>query len=260
MAIVVVGIIGASLTGLLASQLEFQRAEDAMRDSRSSARAALNVLTTDIRMLEGGGAVVSATADDITLRVPYSFGVVCASSATETDVSLLPTEATAYAAAGYSGWAWRNSATGDWAYQEGATTVSEPGNGSCTAASVEVLAGGRVVRLDPGINGFAVGTPVMLFQRVRYRFDNSVAMPGRDALFRTVVATNQDFELVTPFSNTARFRFYTNWDSAQDAVPADLTTIVGLEVNLDAESAADSPRRGGPEPFSLRTSIFFENL
>jgi len=259
-AIVVVGIVGASVTRFYTGQLEFQRIEDAMRDSRSSARAALNVLASDMRMIESAGGVASAAADDITIRVPYSFGVVCASSATETDVSLLPSDATAYANAGFSGWAWRNSGTGGWAYQEGTIDISEPGAASCTAASVEVLAGGRVVRLDPGINGLPIGTPVMLFQRIRYRFDDSVAIPGRNGLFRTVVATNQESELVTPFSDTARFRFYTDWNTAQDAVPADLSTMLGFEINLDAESVANSPRSDEPEPFSLTTSIFFKNI
>ena len=191
-AIVIVTIVGGSLAQLYVSQLRFQRTEDAMRDSRSSARAALNVLTSDMRMLEVGGGVASATDRDIVLRVPYSFGIVCASDDDETDVSLLPSDSTSYGSAGFSGWAWRDPATGAWAYEEGATTVSDPGTATCTAASVEVLAGGPVVRLDPGIDDddLSVGTPVMLFQRIRYRFDDSVALPGRDGLFRTVVSTN----------------------------------------------------------------------
>ena len=259
-AVVVMSIVGGSLAGLYVSQLQFQRIEDAMRDSRRSARAALNVLSSDMRMLENGGAVVSAAADDITLRVPYSFGVVCASSATETDVSLLPADTTAYDNAGFSGWAWRDSGTGSWVYQEGATTVSDPGTGTCTGASVEVLTDGRAVRLDPGVGGLAVGTPVMLFQRIRYRFDASASLPGGDGLFRTIVATNSESELVSPFSNTARFRFYTDWDTAQDAVPANLSDIVGFEISLDTESVANSPRLDNPEPFSLITSIFFKNV
>jgi prepilin-type N-terminal cleavage/methylation domain-containing protein len=259
-AIVIVAIVGASLASLYTGQLEFQRMEDAMRDSRSSARAALNVLRSDMRMLESGGAVVSAAAEDITIRVPYSFGIVCASSASDTDVSLLPADTTMYANAGFSGWAWRDSGTGDWTYLEGGIDVSEPGTGSCDAEDVEVLDGGRVVRLDPGVNGLAVGTPVMLFQRIRYRFASSNAVPGREGLFRTVEATAQESELVAPFTNTARFRFYTDWDTAQDAVPADLSTIVGFEINLNTESVADSPRLDAPEPFSLVTSIFFKNV
>jgi hypothetical protein len=256
---VVMTIVGTGLAGLLANQMRFQQIEDAMRDSRSGARAALNVLTSDLRMLEGDGALAAAAARDITVRAPYSFGVVCASSAAQTDVSLLPADSTTYATAGISGWAWRDAATGVWSYQDAAPAVTSPGDASCTAASVTVIANGRVVRLAPGLAGLAVGSPVMLYQRVRYRFDESDAFPGRDALYRTVVASNQESELVAPFAGTARFRFYTNWTTPQDNVPADLTTIVGLEIGLDAESAADSPRLGEPEPFSLNTSVFFKN-
>src|SRR5688572_9533535 len=83
-AMTVMTVVGVGLAGLLASQMRFQRIDDAMRDSRSGARAALNVLTSDLRMLEGDGAVAAAAAHDITVRVPYSFGVVCASSAAQT--------------------------------------------------------------------------------------------------------------------------------------------------------------------------------
>jgi hypothetical protein len=258
--IVVVSVIGASLTRFYTSQLDFQRTEDAMRDSRSSARAALNVLRSDMRMIDSGGGVVSAAPDDITLRVPYSFGVACASAVAATVASLLPSDATAYANAGYSGWAWRNGTTGQWVYEESVVTLSDPGTAVCDAASVAVLPGGRTLAIVPGLPGVAVGDPVMLFQQIRYRFDDSNLLPGRRALFRTVVSTNQDSELVAPFSNTARFRFYTDWDTAQDAAPADLSTIVGFEISLDTESMADSPRRGQPEPFSLTTSIFFKNV
>lgn len=259
-AMVVLTIVGAGLASLLTTQLRFQRIDDVMRDSRSAARSALNVLRSDMRMLEGEGAVVSASERDIVIRVPYSFGIVCASSSSQTDVSLLPADTTAYDAAGFSGWAWRSSGTGDWTYIETSTTVAEPGSSTCDAESVEVLSGGRVVRLEPGVSGLATGTPAMLFQRIRYRFDESDAFPGRDGLFRTVVATSEESELVAPFASTARFRFHTDWDDAQDAVPSDLSTIVGFEIALDAESAADSPRSGEPEPFALETSIFFKNV
>lgn len=258
--IVVVSVIGASLARLYTSQLDFQRTEDAMRDSRSSARAALNVLMSDMRMIDSGGGVVSAAADDITLRVPYSFGVACASGVAASVLSLLPSDATAYANAGYSGWAWRNGTTGQWVYEESVVTLSDPGTAVCDAASVAVLAGGRTLAIVPGLPGVSVGDPVMLFQQIRYRFDDSNSLPGRQALFRSVVATNQDSELVAPFANTARFRFYTDWATAQDAAPADLSTIVGFEISLDAESVVDSPRRAQPEPFSLTTSIFFKNV
>ncbi len=124
---------------------------------------------------------------------------------------------------------------------------------------MRVLADGRVVRLSPGLNGLQAGTPVMLFQTIQYSFDDSVSLPGRTALYRTVMATEKRSELVSPFAPTARFRFHTDWGAAEDAPPANLTTIVGLEVNLDAESVSDSPRLDEPEPFSLTTSIFFKN-
>lgn len=258
-ALVLVGIVGGGLTALLAGQMRFQRAEDALRDSRSAARAALNVMRTDMRMLEGSGAVAAAAARDITIRVPYAFGVVCASGASQTDVSLFPADTTMVQNAGLSGWAWRAD-SGDWNYVNSVSSLTDVGTSSCDGASIEVLTDGRSIRLAPGVAGLEVGSPIFLFQQIRYRFDESGVYPGRDALYRTIVTPDTEAELVAPFASTARFRFYTDWASAsQTAVPADLSTIVGFEVVMDAESVNNSPRNDAPQPFSLSAGIFFQN-
>jgi len=258
-ALVLVGIVGGGLTALLAGQMRFQRVEDATRDSRSAARAALNVMRTDMRMLEGSGAVVSAAARDITIRVPYAFGVVCASNSTQTDVSLFPADSTMVQNAGLSGWAWRAD-SGDWTYVNSVNSLSDVSTSSCDGASIEVLTDGRSIRLDPGVAGLDEGTPIFLFQQIRYRFDESGIYPGRDALYRTVVTPDNEAELVAPFASTARFRFYTDWAGDSEAtVPADLSTIVGFEVVMDAESVNDSPRGDAPEAFGLSAGVFFQN-
>lgn len=257
---VLVLVIGVTLFGVFAYQVRFHGTEDAIRDSRTTARAALNVLTSDLRMVDRSGGVVSAAGRDLVLRVPHAFGVVCASDASQTDVSILPTDSIGYANAGFSGWGWRNAGSGQWEYIEASTTVSEPGSSTCNAASVTVLPEGRVVRLEPGVPGLSPGNPVMLFQRIRYRFDDSASLPGRDGLYRTIQATGQDVELISPFTGDSRFRFYTDWATVQDAVPANLSDILGLEITLDAESAGDSPRLSAPEDFTLTTSIFFKNI
>ena len=71
----------------------------------------------------------------------------------------------------------------------------------------------------------AVGTAVLLFQRLTYEFKASGALAGRTGLWRTVVATGQTDELVAPFDATATFRFFrTGSDTAQAAVPSPLNT------------------------------------
>jgi len=258
-ALVIGTVITGSLVGLFIRQIDFYRHDDAIRDARTSARAALNVILSDTRMVERSGGVVEAESRDITLRVPYLWGTVCASNASVTDVSLFPVDSMAVAAAGFSGWASRTSATGDWVYREGGHTVEDSDGAVCAGASVTPMDGGSTIRITPGGGSLRPGTPIMLYQQIRYRFAPSLAFPGRGGLFRTVVETDADEELVSPFSDSARFRFHvTGWD-ADDDPPADLSTIRGLEVHLDAESFRPSPTTNEPHPFSLITSVFFMN-
>lgn len=248
-----------TLVALFISQLGFYRQDEAMRDARTGARAALNVLTSDLRMVEGAGGVVSASSTDVTLRVPYLFGVICQSSAAQTDVSLFPADSVTVATAGFSGWGRRNPTTGDWTYAESSPTLTAIDTSTCVARSVTTLTGGRTLRITPGGGVLAPGTPVMLFQRIRYRFAESTSLPGRIGLFRTIVASDSEAELVSPFTDTARFRFFTSWTTAVDSPPADLSTIRGLEIHLNAESVDDAPSGGEPYPFSLVSSVFFMN-
>jgi hypothetical protein len=258
-ALVTSAIVIGALVGLYVSQLNFYRQDAVMREARSGARAALNVLLSDLRMVEGGGGVIAATATDVTARVPYNFGVVCGSSGGSTVVSLFPADSLTVATAGFSGWATRNPSTGTWSYIDGAATLTASGAATCAAASVTTLAGGRTVTITPGGGGIAPGTPVMLYQEIQYRFDDSSSVPGGIGLFRTIVETADEDELVAPFSETARFRFFTDWETADDDPPADLSEIRGLEVHLDAESEHAVPSSGEVYPFSLVTSIFFMN-
>jgi hypothetical protein len=107
----------------------------------------------------------------------------------------------------------------------------------------------------------AVGTPVLLMQRLTYEFKASAALPGRSALWRTVVTTGQADELVAPFDATARFRFFVEGgDNAQDVVPTPPTRIRGVELKLDALS--DRAPQGSPAPKKAQavTAVFFNNV
>lgn len=258
-ALTISGIIGVALVGLFVSQIDFYRTEDALRDARATSRASMNVFLTDLRMVEVGGGVVAAAPRDIELRVPYAMGLVCASTAALTDVSLFPTDSLSFANAGFSGWAWRNDNTAAWSYVEVNTTRSDPGPASCAAAGITTLPDGQRVRLEPGVLGLPAGTPVMFFQRIRYAFEESTTLPGRDGLFREVVALNVTEELAAPFRDTARFRFYAGATQAQDAVPGDLSTIRGLELLLHGESVNTLKGSDAPLPFELNTSVYFQN-
>lgn len=258
-ALVVAGFVGTALTMLFLSQQRFYGAQDAIRDARGTSRAALNVVLSDLRMVETSGGVVAAAADDITVRVPYEFGIVCTAAGGTVVASMLPIDSVVRATAGFSGWAYRDSVSGDYVYQTAGVSVTASATGPCDGEQITTLTDGRVVSLTPGVAGISPGTPVFLFQNIRYHFDPSAELATRNALWREVIATGVDEELVAPFQNTARFRFYElNETTAQDAVPA-LTDLRGIQLVLDGQSAFTPVGRDEPQAFDLTTAVFFKN-
>src|SRR5207245_9543468 len=101
---------------------------------------------------------------------------------------------------------------------------------------------GRVAAVRPALPGAIpaatlVGTPVFLVQRVTYEFKSSVALPGRVALWRTIVQTGQTDEMVAPFDTTATFRFFAaGVHTAQARVPNPLINLRGLQLTPRAAS------------------------
>ena len=253
-ALTIFGIIAGALTGLIISQSRFFSQQDAMREARSTSRAALNMILSDLRMVEVIGGVEAAAPQSITVRVPYVFGIVCSSGAGTTVASLLPSAMTATAQ--FSGYAWR-SAGGGYTYVTGASMTS---TGSCAAQSITTVSGGQVVTLLPDAPGAVTGTPVFLFQRIRYSFAASVALPGQLGLWRTILATAETEELVAPFQSSAAFRFYVlDNPTAQSAVPAQLSDIRGLELVLNSASASPPAGRDTTHKFKLTAAVFFKN-
>ena len=261
---VALGIIGAALSRLFLSQSRFYDREAQLRRARFVSRTAINAALSDLRMVEATGGVVSATPTQVTVRVPYAIGIVCASTPAQTTLSLWPVDSTVYATASYSGYAWRDS-VGTVTYVEGATSLVTASASFCAAANVAVLPKGRVVLVQPPLPTTiplvtAVGTPVFLLQRMTYGFKPSVALPGRTALWRTILGTGQTDELVAPFDSGARFRFFiVGSDTAQDAVPNPVTNIRGLELNLLSQSDRAPQAMATPRLAQTVTAVFFNN-
>jgi type II secretory pathway pseudopilin PulG len=261
---VIMGIVGVALTKLFVSQSRFYDRETQMRRARFVTRTAINAALSDLRMVEATGGLVSATAKQVTVRVPYALGIVCASSPTQTTLSLLPVDSTVYANAGFGGYAWRDS-VGNESYVETGTSLVTDNASVCTAANVTVLAGGRVVAVRPPLPAAlpavtAIGTPVFLIQRLTYEFKASTTLPGRTALWRSVVGTGQADELVAPFDSAASFGFFAAWsDTAQAAVPSPLNVVRGLQLNLSGQSERPPEGTSTPPRAQAVTAVFFNN-
>ena len=257
-ALAIMGVIGVALTRLMVSQSQFFNEQSSQMNARSVSRSATSMVIQELRMLDVGGGVVAASRDSMTIRVPYRMGVVCATSG-NTTVSLLPVDSSMNATAGFSGYAWRDSTTGVYTYQETGTTTGSGSASTCTTNYVTTLSGGTVLAVAPAAPSNATpGTPIFLFQRVTYSFKASTSVPGTIGLFRRVVANNTEEELVAPFDTAAKFRFFDlNSATAQDAVPSPLNNMRGVELVLTARN--EKPTRSGATTSAYTTAVWFKN-
>jgi hypothetical protein len=260
--LVIVMIVGAALTRLIVFQSRFFDAQRTSRQARTVSRGAIAVLTSELRMVAVPGGVISATADKIVVRIPYAWGVLCGSTAVASTFSLLPMDSIAFAEGGTTGYAWRDS-TGNYTYQTSAFTLAPGLVANCSVAptSITTLTGGRVVTVTPLVPAAArSGTPIFLFRRIEYEFKESVALPGRRALWRKNVASNVSEELISPFDASARFQFYVNGLTAPQATaPASIADLRGLELHLHGESDRAALGKAAPAEADLQTAVFFMN-
>ena len=263
--VVLFAIVGAALTKLLTVQGRFFDRQGMANAARNVSRASLNRVVSDFRMIEATGAIIAATPTTLDLRIPYAIGVECADNSGLTHITLLPVDSTTYANSSFYGYAWRSATTGAYTYVEGGGTQQQNGDPNvCTGVRITSVPGGKVVGVQPTLPVNAgLGTPVFLYERVRYELKASVAVPGKIGLWRTIVRANGNAteELVAPFANTARWRFYTlqSGASAQDNPPANLADTRGLELHLDGLSEYAAPGQSASESAPFTTAVFFKN-
>jgi len=271
-AMVLFGIVGALFTKLLTVQGRFFDRQGMGNAARNVSRASLNRVVSDFRMIEASGGVVAATSTSLTIRIPFAIGVMCGNTGAGTVLSLLPVDSTTYAEATknnkFYGYAWRNFINGTYAYVENPAT-EVPGTVAhvavCTAVNITMVPNGRTVFVTPALPaGGGLGTPVFLYNRVRYDIAASTAVPGKLGLWRTVITpagVQTSEELVAPFAATAGWKFFAlNGGSvAQVAPPANLANLRGLELHLDGISENIAPGLVANETAPFTTAVYFKN-
>ncbi len=277
-AMVIASIIGVSFTKLLMNQSRFFDHETNIRQARSIARNASNILLSDLRMVQDKGGVTAAAADgkSITVVVPYRFGLVCSvgTLGIKTTVSMLPTDSSTIAGAIYAGWAWRNTTTGVYNVIT-ATSPLTTGKPVTSTSSSDCTSGGGAQISTVSMNGrtgdildiptvvssgATVGTTMFLWQKITYTFaaDTSGPYPGKIALWRDVSGGTNE-EIMGPFDTTAHFEFYQSGSDTPTTTPPAVTLIRGLDLVLNA----DSPRTvagGTMSTTKVVTSVFFKNV
>ncbi len=254
--LVLAAIIGAAAGRLLMSQTRFYARLANQKDARSVTRAARNIMQTELSMVEASGGIVAASNDSIRVRMPIAWGIFCSNST----IMLLPVDSAMRAMGTYEGYAAKDTtSTGTYTYTSASSAPTTGTATNCTAAPVNITAptNGSYVSLSPTLTATA-GAPVFLYQTVTYLFRGSAIVPGKRGLYRRIGSGSAE-EILAPFDTSAKFRFYRLYsDTAQTTVPT-LTNIRGLEVMLDAQSAARAGGQSSPESVSIKTAIFFRN-
>jgi hypothetical protein len=262
MGMIVASILAGGLLRMVMVDLRFAEDREAWRTARQAARSGLVVLAADLRMIETGGGIEAATSggQDLIVRAPYAFGVLCATTGSASVVSLLPADSVMVAQPGHSGFAWRHDGTGAYTYVVGGA-ISAALPASCTSAGITILPGSRVVSLAGAVPPtLPVGSIVFLYRRTRYEVRSSAQMPGQVALWRTLVTAGSSEEIAAPFAPGARFRFHTSaFVTPQSAVPSPLSSITGLELAFGGQSDRTPRGATGPKVVPFSTSIYFHN-
>ena len=259
-AITILAFFGTALTRILVVQTRLFSKAAAQRGTRSVTRSAMNMIDSDLRMVEATHGIVSAGSQSLTVRVPYALGVVCATTGGVTYLSMAPVDSTVWATAGTTGYAWKDT-TNVWNFTETGLSTGTVAANVCTAVGITTLTNGKTITVSPALPAAAVAGTIMMFEeQVKYEFKNSVAVPGAYGLWRTVVSTGASNEIVTPFTTNAGFRYYVgNADTSQAAAPSPLSSARGIEFTLNARSVNAPEGSSSYQTSTVTTAVFFRN-
>lgn len=253
----VLAIMGTALTRILINQSHYVGQQEGLMEARQIARQAMNLITTELQMVSDGG-VIAVSADSITVRVPYAFGMLCRSSGSKRTAALMPADSVAWANAVVGGVAWRTGTT--YTFGSGISVATSTDTAECTADSIRAQSGGRLVSLTPAnvTSAASSGDIMYLYEKVTYKFASSAALSGRRALWRTSGGVSE--ELLAPFADSARFAYLTGSRlSVTTTVPASVDSLRGLELRLIAESVSTPSGRTTPMEYDLRPRVRFGN-
>lgn len=275
-ALVILALASTSLMGVIRSQVRFADTQSTANNARYVSRASLNLLFSDVRMVDADSGIVSASDSSFTVIAPYAAGIVCGTSAsgTATVIALLPYDSVGYAEGGYSGYAYIDTTTTGTAFRQtyqymfgGATPVSidsasAASSAPCrTATDAVSIFSSSAVAVQPIAPVQARYQPAMLVRRITYAFGPSTSAPGARGLFRTVLnGTHGSEEVAAPFDTSARFMYYLNTGAKSPSVSgASLNTIRGIELQLNGLADHTVAGASQPQKAPMTTAIFFKN-
>ena len=271
----ILAVVGAIFTRIILTQGRFSDQQNALRGARMVSRQAMNILESEIRMVQDSGGIDSASTNGKTVRllVPYRFGLNCGVNLAKSHVSMLPVDSVMVAQAKYYGFAWRNGA-GRYTNvlppaplgADAPTTSTRPatctgsgfGEAQIKTTSISGRAG-EILAVQPAQAAAPIGQPVFFFQRITYTFKTSTAYPDQFGLFRMVHGGVEE-EIMAPFDTSARFKYWTSAATASVSAPPALALIRGIDVVFAGQSSYTPMGKSSPMKSTVVASIFFKNV
>lgn len=252
----IVAVIGASLTRLIVAQSRFYDRQNLQKSARDVSRAALNIMQSDLRMVEETQGVRAAGATSVELRVPVAVGYAC----NQTTIHLLPVDSALMAEAlpQIEGIALREMATDAYDSWTGSSTLTPTTTANCTAANVGTLPGGQTYTTASLSSWDFPGQPAMVYRKITYRIAASTMVPGSLGLWRRI-GNGTDEELVAPLTSASGFTYYRLNSSVPGAAPGTLAEVYGIRVRLVGASERGDQANGRVQQADLVTSIYFKN-
>lgn len=256
----IMAVFGVALVRMLVSDSRFVDRQEAMLSARAASRAAMNSMSVELRMV-GDSGLLAASADSITVRVPYVSGMACQRQGNSFWASLMPVDSVMYADATPDGVGLRDD-VGRFSWITRAITITSSTTTSrCTDEGIQVVPGGALVEVS-GLQGSVIpdpGTIFAVFQIVTYSFAASVDLPGRLAVWRQT-GTGTAEEIVAPFGAGSSFGFLVGpMLTYQVSPPTDLTTVHGLHLTLVGASEFRASGDNDYETFEVSADIPFIN-
>lgn len=271
----ILGVLGAIFTRIIVSQSRFTDQQNAIRGARTISRQAMNILSSEIRMVQDSGGIDSASTDGKTVRllIPYRFGINCGVFGTKNVFSMLPIDSLTLAQAVFAGYAWRSpqgnytvvvpgdpTGTNRPTTSTDATQCTGSGSGEARVRTLSMSGrSGQVLDVTPTAPTALQGQVVFFYQRITYQFAASTAFPGKIGLWRAVQGGATD-ELLAPFDTSARFKYWTSGATASVSAPPALGLIRGLDVVLAAQSRYTAAGKTAPSKSTVVASLFFRNV
>ncbi len=178
------GLIIGSILQILTGQARFVELQSGREEAQQNARAALELISSELRGIPDGDALVRAASDSITFRAPRLWGVVCATrGASSLDVTFPSLTDVSYVTNLGTGVVVNvgSPALPDWTGAVELTGVGGAGQ-ECAGEPLGPGAERRTLTLGAmplaGTSAPAAGDIVYVFDQVTYRASGSAGLPG----------------------------------------------------------------------------------